>query len=353
VTELEQRIYRDAASAAAEITADDIPPLQLDGRRAGATGRRSVARQRSELLRPAPGAATRRILAPLAAAVCVIAVSTLVFAAVHGTPAGSQRARPPVATASQSRASHLLITEALDWYFPASGATYTNGLTFGWTQDKITARDIDPCLRAAGYPQPPFSGSAELARMSFANISQFPDLAQLAASPAGHVFTKQYPVVKDPTNARMRTFDGVQARCTDRWAQSVTRVNTAAAQLQTAWLGIISAIESSARVSATQPAFASCLEAHGVPASVATETSRSSNPLFHGYFAWADSRMQSATTAAELNADQRHDTRVFIACARPVISVLEPIQLARRTAFFRQHAAQIARISRLAAEMGS
>jgi|SRR5580704_12209514 hypothetical protein len=98
---------------------------------------------------------------------------------------------------------------------------------------------------------------------------------------------------------------------------------------------------------------ARCLEAHGVPATFATQTSRSSDPLFYGYYAWADSLAQSATSSARIQADQRHETRIFVTCARPVVSDLEQIQLPRRAAFFRQHATEIARISQLAEQMGS
>lgn len=56
-------------------------------------------------------------------------------------------------------------------------------------------------------------------------------------------------------------------------------------------------------------------------------------------------------SASQLAADERHETRVFVACAPRVVSVLEKIQLKRRAQFFREHAAQIARITRLAEEI--
>jgi hypothetical protein len=340
MSELEQRIYDDAAKTAAEISAHDVPPLVLDRRR-------DRRRARS----------TRRILAPLASAACVVVVIGVIVAVGHRPSSGSQNLSPAAANsasanAAHSKASRKLATEALDWYFPASGTTYTAGLAFGWTQDKITAHDIDPCLATAGFPQPPFHGSVELYQLSFPS-DQFPDLVQLSANPGKHVVTGQYPVVKHPTTARMKAFGKAQARCTARYAQSVTRVDKAASALQDAWFKIISGIENSASVSATQPAFASCLAAHGVPVRYATQTTNASNPLFDGFNAWADSQMQSAHSKTQLAAEQRHETRVFVTCARPVVARLDQLQVERRAQFFHQNAAGIARISQLAGQLAA
>lgn len=98
-------------------------------------------------------------------------------------------------------------------------------------------------------------------------------------------------MLRHPTAARQKALDRAQARCTTRYAQPVTRVDKAASALQGTWLAIISAIEHSSQVTATQPAFANCLESHGVPASLAIRTdTTASNPLFYGYFSWADPR---------------------------------------------------------------
>ena len=348
MNELEQRIYRDASRVAAEVSGPDIPPLRLADR----DGQVRTGRNATQWSGAARGAASRRILAPLAAGACVVALVVALVVAGHGSSGRTTRGRAPATSAGLSRSDRALGAEALSWYFPASGATYTAGLAFSWAQEKITARDIDPCLAAGGFPQPPFGGSERLFLLSAPDNSQFPDLAQLAAHPSQSVFTKQYPVVHNPTAARMRHFDRVQARCTARFAQPVTRVDNAAAGLQRQWLTIVSAIQSSRPVSATQPAFARCLEAHGVPASDASQTSHASNPLFSGYFAWADSTNQAATSNAQLATDQRHETGVFVACAPPVVSVVERLQLDRRARLFHQHAEQIARIVRLAEEMG-
>lgn len=347
MNELEQRIYRAATKAAAEVTAADIPPLRLSrgGRRP--SGRRTASPHAMQW--SGTGRDARRILAPIAAAATVVILIVVMIAVGHGAP-GTRHGRRSVAPVTPSVADPALGAEALDWYFPASGATYTAGLAFAFTEEKVTARDIDPCLAKAGFPQPAFRGSKRLYQLSFPNNSQFPDLAQLATSPGPHYFAKQYAVLAHPTAARRKAFARAQARCLSR-ARAVTRVDAAASALQGTWLGIISAIEHSSPVTATQAVFARCLKARGVPASLATRTDKAaSNPLFYGYFSWADSENQ-AVAVSQLAAAERHETRVFLACAPSVISVLERTQLERRAQFFLRHTAQIARILRLAEKM--
>jgi hypothetical protein len=353
--ELQERIFRETSAAAAEITAADIPPLQLTGFEGRPAGRRGVLGRPARPGHGEPGGVPiRRILAPVAAAASVIALAAVIVVAGQGSSGAPHPASIPARNShGHSRADQQPAAEALNWYFPASGASYTEGLAFAWLREKITAHDIDPCLAAAGYPQPAFRGSVQLYQLSFPDNSQFPDLAQLAAYPGQYHFTAQYPVVRNPISARVQAFDHARALCTAQYARAVTRVDQAAGSLRTAWAIIVGHIQNSRAVRATQPAFARCLEAHGVPASLATETSNAQNPLFAGYFAWADSKSQSAAGNAQLAADQRQENRVFVACARPVLAVLEPIQLARRAQFFDQHRAQITRIARLAQEMGS
>jgi hypothetical protein len=49
----------------------------------------------------------------------------------------------------------MLATEALDSFFPATGAQYTDGLAYNWTQLKISARIYGSCMAQAGYPPMP------------------------------------------------------------------------------------------------------------------------------------------------------------------------------------------------------
>jgi hypothetical protein len=350
--DLETRIYYDAARTAAEVTPADLRPLDLQNRPGSHSTRWSGGSQSGDSRQ---GTRARRILVPVAAGLTVVGLVAVLVIVESGTAHQGNRTapQPPAAQpTSPVNRGGALGTEALDSYFPASGATYTAGLAFGWTQAKTTAADIRSCLAAAGFPQPAFRGSEQLYKLSFPNLSQFPDLTQLAANPGQHYFTSQYLVLHHSTPARQRALDHAQKRCTARYAQPVTRVDKAAGPLQTTWLNIITGIEHSPAVSATQPAFVQCLENHGVPVNLATQTDpTANNPLFTGYFAWADSTNQAAASSGQLAKDQRRETRVFIACARPVVTVLERLQLHRRAQFFRTHSAQIARIERLASEL--
>src|SRR5215472_16710936 len=109
MNELEQRIYRDASKAAAEVTVADIPPLRLARR-----SRRPIAMQWTGTGR---GTVTKRILAPLAAAASVV-VLVVVITAGHGSPRGARRVSPPVAPTGPSATDRALGAEALNWYFP-------------------------------------------------------------------------------------------------------------------------------------------------------------------------------------------------------------------------------------------
>ena len=371
MNDLEARIYSDAARTAAEVTPADIPLYQTGRFSASGTGASGTGASRSGSGRagqgrtgsPAvrwsggrSGAGAGRILAPVAAAVSVagLAAAAILLTAGPGTAPhhgnGHRTTSPQPAQTKPARpANRALANQALDAYFPASGATYTNGLAFNWAEAKATAHDIDPCLAAAGFPQPAFTGSVHLYQLSFGDLSQFPDLAQLRASPGDHYFTKQYLVLRHSTPARQRALNRAQARCTARFARAVTRVDKAADHLEGVWLGIISRIEHSRPVTATQPAFAKCLQAHGVPANFATQTDQSAdNPLFTGFFAWGDYNTQTATSSSQQAQDRRRANRVFLACAPPVVTVLERLQLHERAQFFRAHAAEIAHIARLA-----
>lgn len=337
---LEDRIYRDAMRTAAQVTDADIPPLRL-----------AAGTQTMRWSGAGRGAASRRILVPLAAAASVAGLISVLIVVGHGSPGPHRPVRPSVAPAKRTASDRALITEALDWYFPASGRTYTSGQDFAWAEQKIIVEDISPCLAQAGFPQPRYRNGVRDFEIAFPDNSEFPNLAQLAIHP-DQGYLLPWPVLKHPTSARLKAFGIAQHRCTARYATRVTRIDKAAEALQSAWNNIITAIEHSPAMIATQPPFARCLEIHGVPASLATQTDNSAdNPLFYGYFAWADGLNQAAKGGKQYAADLRHEVKVFIACARPAVSVLERIQLTRRAQFFHEHALQIARIMHLVKEM--
>lgn len=339
---LESRIHADAESAASEITPADIPPLRLRRQTFSSAGSGRLR------MTGAPGRrGSRRWLVPLAAAASVVivvaAVETVGQAQNGGHPNPGPAASGPAAP-RVSPAQAALATEALDDYLPATGAQYTAGLAYEWTRLKISAHVFGSCMAGAGFPQPPFTESERAYLDSFPANSQFPDLAQRATdgNMTGQTYISQQPVIPDSAAAHTAV-----SHCTAVSDQPFARIDQVAAPLQNQWIDIYTAIESSSTVSATQPAFAACLEEHGIPASYAAQSGGGSS-LFGGFFGWMDTLGQEATSTSELNTENQHWTSVFVQCAGPAVSVLERLQLSQRSSFFAQHAQQITEIKTLA-----
>src|SRR5258706_308420 len=155
--------------------------LTAAGQRSGGAGSGPARPSTSPPLRltradPAPPRSRHWWLTPLAAAASVAAVLAGLIFVGHAPVTGHGGAWP--GSAALSRAQARLTKQALDSYFPATGAQYTAGLAFGWTRQKILARDIGPCLAAAGFQQPPFSVPKRKFILHSSDNSQFPDLAQ-------------------------------------------------------------------------------------------------------------------------------------------------------------------------------
>jgi hypothetical protein len=342
---IETRIYEDASSAAADITAADIPPLRL-------SSESSQPRRDIGIVRPGgtgaglPGG-SRRWLAALAAAASVIAVIALVVAAGR-SPDATRRGLHPAARPSPglSHVQRALGAEALDQYFPATGAQYTAGLAFEWTRLRISARIFDSCMADAGFRQPAFAEKERAYLRSFPDNSQFPDLRQRARarSMSGPAYIATRPAV--PGTSAGRT---ASRRCSAASARPFRHIDKIASPLERTWMNAVTAIQASPGVDALQSSFSACLETHGVPADYAHQTI--SGSLFGGFFAWADHLTQTTTSTSQQAASNRRWTHVFVQCARPTVTVTERLQTARRARFFRLHARQIAAIKTLAAAL--
>lgn len=323
---LESRIEAAIRAAAEEVSPEDIPPLQLPARARAA--------------RPAS-----RWMAPLAAAVSLAAV--LSFLVVLRTTAGSGDGGAWPRSATVSRAQKLLARQAQDAYFPATGAQYTAGLGFAWARQRILARNAGPCLADAGVPLPSFPRSKRQYQLSFPDNAQFPDLAQrirthTMAPAAGGVRSDQARPWAHPGQ------DTAAARaCVAGHAHTLWRLDTIAAPLASAWLDRVRTIQSSARVRAMQPGFASCLESFGVPARFATSRGPGWHRLFTGFFAWMSWLGTSSASPLRYASQQRLWTPVFVTCATPTVTTMERLQLAARSQFLRAHARKIRAIDRL------
>lgn len=353
---LETRIYRDVTSAAAEITPADIPPLRLRAQRGRPPWQRGTAGARSAFTGMPGSPRARRWLTPLGAAASIVALVAVMVAVGSATNAGHRITGPTAPAAGRGQA--LLGTEALDYYFPATGAQYTAGLAFEWTQQKTLNQLVEPCLAHAGFPQPAFSLPKRQYMLSFPSNSQFPDLAQQTRlmTSAGQGPGPGQDGIEGSKN-QSRAYHAAVRRCTASDAKPVTRVDQAAGPLANAWLPIIARIQSSARILALQPAFRSCLEARGIPAAYAQ--SRGGHFLFEGFIGWMDHLAMTDLSAPQRIgtersiARERRWTPVFVHCARPTVTVMERLQLAQRARFFRQHARQISIIKTLAMDLPS
>jgi hypothetical protein len=355
---IESRIYDDAAAAAAEIAPDDVPPLRLDAGPARSRWRRGTSRSRPGRAGTNRPAGTRRWLIPLASAASVVAViiAAIVTAGTigHGRGAGRPAARPTATATSPapavSRAQATLATEAMDFYFPATGAQYTDGLAFEWTRLKISTRILNSCLAAAGFPQPPFSGSERFYLQAFANNSQFPDLAQRARTDS---MTGSPYIAPPPIKAKSAAERRAIQRCTTASGRPFTPIDKIANPLEGTWLGQVSTVQSSALVHALQPGFSACLQTHGIPAAYAQQQITADNPLFDGFFAWMDHLSQAALSTRQQVNEQHRWTPVFVQCARPTVTVVERIQLAKRGTFSQRHERQISAIKALVMKLPS
>jgi hypothetical protein len=350
---IESRIYSDAAQAAAEITPADIPPLRLPAHRGRLPRRRGASAGRSAFTGAVRSRGTRRRLAPLAAAASVAVIIAIMITLGRTPGTGHRRpgpaARPTHQAHPLSGLRSALPAEALDSYFPATGAQYTDGLAYEWNRLKITTWTFGTCMADAGFPQPPFSEPESAYLDAFPDNSSFPDLAQRARTDS---MGPQNYIAANPVAPKTAAGRAAVRRCNAVSAKPFPFAQTdkIALHLGGQWQGIIFSIQSSARVHATQPAFAACLEAHGIPAAYAQQQVNASNPLFDGYFAWTDHLSQTATSNSQLTAEDHRWTPVFVRCARPVVSLVERLQLVRRASFFRQHARQIREIMTLAAD---
>ena len=333
MSSLESLIHSAAEAAAAEIGPADIPPLRLTGA--------DTATPRSR----------HWWLTPLAAAASVAAVLAGLIFVGHAPVTGHGGAWP--GSAALSRAQARLTKLALDSYFPATGAQYTAGLAFVWTRQKILARDIGPCLAAAGFQQPPFSVPKRKFILHSGDNSQFPDLAQRLrtgvmtpgnGNRSGHLI----PVIP---KAQRRAHTAAMRRCVVQDARPIWRLDKAATPLAAIWLKKVTGIQSSPQVQAARPAFVSCLEAAGVPSRYAKRGGVGSSPLFAGFFAWMDRLEQASPGPGQVAGEQRIWTPVFVTCARPAVATMERLQLTERSAFFRQHAGQIRTIRRLVIDL--
>lgn len=366
---LESRIQAAIRAAADEVRPEDIPPLRLRAhprrlrlgspafwfgmpRRLGDDAD-APARWPRRIRVSRPDGSARRWLAPLAAAVSLAAVVVLLVAlgrasgpGLGGSPAGSATATP---------AQKLLVKEALDAYFPATGTQYTTGLGFAWTRQTIVAMKAGACLTHAGYPPQSFPKIKRRYQLSFPDNNQFPDLAQRkqtrSMAPAGGNVRSDR--ARPWAHGAEPVYAPAARHCMVRYVPLLWRLDKIADPLAVAWLTEVESIQSSLSVRAMRGGFVSCLESYGVPARFATARGADSGHLFTGFFAWM-SRLGASNSSPQRYANQqRLWTPVFVTCARPTVTTMQRLQISARSKFLHAHARQVATIRRIAAAIAA
>jgi hypothetical protein len=360
---LESRIDAAIRAAADEVGPEDIPPLRLHAHRRGLRLRRGAAgfgtfhglrsagdtgtaRPRKTEGPRAPGSANRW-LAPLAAAVSLATVvgCLVVLRQANGNGPGPSSTRSDAVTPAQK----LLARQALDAYFPATGAQYTAGLAFAWARQKILAAKAGACLTDAGFPPQSFPKSERRYQLSFPDNEQFPDLTQRMrthqmAPAGGDVRSVQ---ARPWAHGNQRGYASAARTCMADHTHSLWRLDKIASPLAGRWLAEVGSIQSSAPVRAQRQGFVSCLESFGVPRRFATAHGRNGYLLFAGFFAWMSWLGASSGNPQRYNSQQRLWTPVFVTCARPTVMTMERLQIAARSKFLNAHTRKIGVIGRI------
>jgi Sigma-70, region 4 len=312
---------------------------------AGARGRRAGAAAR--------GRAARRPLAGLAAA-CPAGGSGCRHCrryCLSGRRAGSPGGRTAAADrpGKAGRVSHVtagggqrsrLDAQVLNYFFPATGAEYSTGARLRGTIGALEGAAASSCMAQSGFYYP--RASAAVWAAQFFDNAQFPDLARIARTgtlaPAGAVGRS----ARTPGNER-RAFNAAFRRCNNAAAKPFTPLLNADSKLQSAWLAIVTRVQSSAKVRATLPGLRSCAERYAWPANPYGPPA-SSIGSFGDFVDWVAGHIDGAGSRgagqARLRTANRHWAHIFVACARPTIAAQQRLQSARRAVFIQRHGRQ-------------
>jgi len=344
---LESRINAAMRAAADEVRPEDIPPLRLRARQRGLRFRPGAAMFGSLSRVTSSAGSPNHWLAPLAAAMSLAAVVASLVVLGHATGTGSSGSFPR--STGVTAGQKLLARQAIDAYFPATGAQYTSGLAFAWTRQRILASRAGTCLTEAGFPLQAFPKSKRQYQLSFPDNSQFPDLTQRSRThemaPAGGGVRSDR--ARPWAHAEQHTSSSAATSCVSDYTHSLWRLDKIANPLAGAWLRKVSSIQSSVPVRAKRSGFVSCLESFGIPAQFAASRGAAGHRMFTGFFAWMNWIGASNGSPQRYKNQQRLWTPVFVKCARPTVMTTERLQVAAKSKFLHRHARQIATIRRI------
>ncbi len=320
---------------------DDLPPLHLP---AGPGGNRRFS-PRSNF---GQSRRTRGWLAPLAAGAAVAIVSAgfvVVHQAVNGPGTSAPTGRRTHGTARdlqrerQQRSLDALVAESVA---PATGPQYDRGTKLLWLVRAHELVATARCMAAAGYRISAKSAPFNLA--AFADNTQMPDLPRIART---HEFVSGTGVL--PTSYP-RPEQNVYSRCMTRAAVPFRPLLALDHLIGGSWWQILTRIRASAKVRASIPALNACATRYGFPND---PYGNASTPIraFPDFMNWVAGFLDGAgsrgASSSKMRALELHWTRVFVTCARPIVSDWQRLQLAAQPGFLARHAAQLGELDHL------
>jgi len=319
-----------------------MPPLSLPDRAA----RHRLGTRRSRGF-PANWPA-RAWLAPAAAAAAVaILVSGIVAlqqsAHAHsgraGTGSSAQPSTAQLRAQKQRRSLDALVVAA---FAPATGPQYDQGTRLIWLLHGTELRATAGCMAASGYHISGTSQPFDLA--TYADNTQWPDLPRIART---HEFVAPGGI-RSPSYSKAE--QSALNACTSAAKAPYRGLTKLGTTLLDSWWKIVGPIQASARVRAALPALNACASQYGYPNDPYGNASGpiKSLPDFMGWVSgFLDGAASRGASAATMRSLDRHWTTVFVTCARPVVNIIQRMQVAAQPGFLRQNASQLSQLDRL------
>ncbi len=332
---------RGAADAVARSVPDGTaPPLTL-----ASEPERSADGRRRRLARGRIGTGPRRWLTPLAAAtsvVAVVAVSASMLSSGSPRPGshGHKYAASPAATgkaAAQRSWLARLDRGAIGEIMPATGAQYTAGALFYGEIQALESHSVAKCMARYGYHVTPIT--AALAARGDYDLTQFPDLAQLARS---GTFPSGAAGFVPPSGSKAFT---AKLNSCQRAAQvPFVPIRAAGSRLANPFLKVELSNVVPAAVRATLPGLRACAARFGWPHQPYGSPNSVINS-FPDFVDWIAGHIDGAVSRGASNGTihslDRHWAHVFLACAGPPVRAQFRIWTAEQRSYLRTHRAQV------------
>jgi hypothetical protein len=245
---------------------------------------------------------------------------------------GCAASHGPAPRAGAIRELAPFAAEMIDNAVPATAAQYADGAQFSQTVQELQNLAEARCMNAHGFSQqiPKVSAASIAAAVAFdQDNTQFPNLAWMART---GLFVPDAGIssVGPRRNKEISQAEMVDERsCQASAARPMGPVGAALNAMSSHWIAIVNQVEASAPVRAAARKFAACVMQHGVPSGSAGSLG--------AFLAWVTGLETHAASHSALLAIERHWVRVFVACARKLVTVQEGLQNDRRRTFLRDH----------------